>query len=81
MPIYEYRCGTCRQTVEVLILGGDGDPKCPNCGAPLFEKRMSVSHRRMGAGRSAAGLTCCGREERCEKPPCDGGGGCHRGRR
>ncbi len=81
MPIYEYRCGNCQQTVEVLVLGQGDDPKCPNCGTPLFEKRVSASHHRMGAGRNASGRTCCGREERCEKPPCDSGGGCHRDRR
>lgn len=79
MPIYEYRCGNCKQTVEVWVRGKDEDPRCPNCGASVFEKRVSVSHHRVGMGWRGQGHTCCGREERCEKPPCDSDRGCHRG--
>ena len=81
MPIYEYRCPNCQQTVEVLVLGKGEDPRCPNCSTPLFEKRISASHHRTGKPQSATGRTCCGREERCDKPPCDSGAGCHRDRR
>ena len=78
MPIYEYHCRQCEQTVEVLVRGAGVGLQCPNCGTPLSERRISASHHRMSVGHSAGGATCCGREERCDKPPCDSGGGCHR---
>lgn len=78
MPIYEYHCRQCEKTVEVLVLGGNEPLQCPNCGTPLADRLISASHHRMSAGRNKGGGTCCGREERCAKSPCDSGGGCHR---
>lgn len=78
MPIYEYRCKTCGRTSEVLVQGSFSPqvPKCPGCGREM-ERRLSMPI--MVTERSHhSGKTCCGREERCEKPPCSGGGGCHR---
>ncbi len=80
MPIYEYRCHNCQQTVEVLILSGETPLLCPNCGRPLLEKVMSAPHHRMGRGSERQGSTCCGRDERCDAPPCGSGGGCSRDR-
>ena len=78
MPIYEYRCKSCGERVEILIRSGsNGSPICPNCGSALLEKLLSVPHVMTGQ-RRPAGRTCCGREERCETPPCSEGGACRR---
>lgn len=78
MPIYEYRCKNCGERVEILVRSGsNGSPICPNCGSALLEKLLSVPHVMMGQ-RRPAGRTCCGREERCETPPCSEGGACRR---
>lgn len=80
MPIYEYRCQNCQQTVEVLILSGEEALVCPSCGHPLTEKIVSAPYHRMGRANEQRGLTCCGRNERCDAPPCGSGGGCSRDR-
>jgi len=76
MPIYEYRCATCGTHVEVLIRSAPSTPVCPECGSPLTHKLFSKPHVLSSKSRRPAGHTCCGREERCEAPPCSGGGTC-----
>jgi len=78
MPIYEYRCKNCGERVEILVRSeSNGSPICPNCGSALLEKLLSAPHVMTGQ-RRPAGRTCCGREERCETPPCSEGGACRR---
>jgi putative FmdB family regulatory protein len=69
MPLYEYRCENCGERVEVLVRSKSISPTCPNCGSPRLEKLLSVPYV-MSGERRPAGLTCCGRDERCEAPPC-----------
>ncbi|MBL7183694.1 MAG: zinc ribbon domain-containing protein [Anaerolineae bacterium] len=70
MPVYEYRCENCGEQVEVLVRSRTSTPPtCPNCGSSLLEKLLSVPYVMKGE-RHPAGLTCCGRGERCEAPPC-----------
>ena len=79
MPIYEYRCKKCGATSEFLTgLGSDDAISCKNCGSPEMEKMMSVPSFIARTIEAAAGHTCCGREERCEKLPCSDGGACRR---
>ena len=76
MPIYEYHCSTCGQRVEVLVRSSGTSPHCPDCDNPLTDKLFSVPHVLSAETRRPAGHTCCGQEERCDRPPCSGGGGC-----
>lgn len=80
MPIYEYRCNQCGEVSEILTgIGSDSDlPLCKNCGSTNLEKLMSASSFVSRDSTRASGTTCCGREERCDTPPCSGGGGCGR---
>lgn len=77
MPTYEYECRTCglrlekRQSAEEAAL-----TQCPQCGGKL-RRLMSggAGFVIKGSGHEACSLkqggkTCCGREERCGKPPC-----------
>ena len=79
MPIYEYRCNNCGAVSEFLVGVGSTDEtlSCKQCGSSQLEKMFSISHSPKGEKRSA-GLTCCGREERCSTPPCSSGGVCRR---
>lgn len=77
MPIYEYYCSTCRSRVEVFIRTSTTTPRCPDCGGLLTDKLFSVPHVLRSETRRPAGQTCCGQEERCDRPPCSGGGSCH----
>jgi putative FmdB family regulatory protein len=78
MPIYEYHCKSCGEQVELLIRSGmNAPPTCPNCGSTLLEKLFSTPYVMTGESRPAD-RTCCGREERCETPPCSEGRTCRR---
>jgi putative FmdB family regulatory protein len=78
MPIYEYKCRSCGRVSEILVHGftNPQPPQCPVCGCDMDKCLSSPGLVMQKSSRS--GRTCCGREERCEKPPCSGGGGCHR---
>jgi putative FmdB family regulatory protein len=78
MPIYEYRCQSCGQVSEVLVHGFDsGTTECPGCGSHDLDKLLSVSSV-LKQNSPHSGSTCCGRTERCDKPPCSSGGTCTR---
>jgi putative FmdB family regulatory protein len=78
MPIYEYRCLSCGGISEIWEgVGTRSDPlRCQTCGGSALERVLSVSHPVKNP--RAKGSTCCGREERCSKPPCSSGGSCQR---
>jgi putative FmdB family regulatory protein len=79
MPIYEFRCRSCHTRFEAWLRSSQDAVTCPNCGATLLEKQVSAPALVSTGRRQQAGHTCCGREERCEQPPCSDGGGCRRG--
>ena len=88
MPTYEYLCESCGHKFDKFQNMHDLPiEKCPKCGQEI---RRLVSP---GAGiifkgngfyqtdyknRHTGGGTCCGREERCDKPPCSDDGVCKR---
>lgn len=79
MPIYEYRCRVCGETSEYLLgVGADEDIFCKKCGSTKMERILSVPTFMGRISERAPGRTCCGREERCEAPPCSDGGTCRR---
>lgn len=42
MPIYEYACARCGETVEVMQRVSDPPPaQCPSCGAPELTRQIS----------------------------------------
>lgn len=52
MPIYEFRCDSCRQTFEELVSGAAEAPPCPACGRPgrrLFSPISPPSRQPRGA--------------------------------
>jgi putative FmdB family regulatory protein len=65
MPLYEYTCHGCKRQVELLIRGQE-QPICPECGSQRLEKELSVVAAHVGGHAS-------------ELPICDtprSGGGC-----
>jgi putative FmdB family regulatory protein len=79
MPIREYRCSQCGEVFEILEgLGFDTDnPRCQKCGSTEVTRLLSPTVRPI-MNQRPRGATCCGREERCETPPCSTGGSCRR---
>ncbi len=70
MPIYEYKCKSCGQVQEVLLGSKEtASLECPNCGGSDFTRLFSAAFVSTGAF-SNKGKTCCGKDERCEEPPC-----------
>lgn len=83
MPTYEYECRTCGRRFEEQQ--GMNEPlleKCPKCGGDVHRLISGGSGFIMKGGQGrlgrsagtcsleAEGRTCCGRSERCDKPPC-----------
>ena len=80
MPIYEYRCRDCGSTSEFLMdMGNDMAVACRFCGSRAMERIMSSASVVMRSRSKKPGYTCCGRAERCDKPPCSGTGTCRHG--
>ena len=80
MPIYEYRCNQCGKVSEILVGVGFDDEvfTCKHCGSSDLEKILSVSSFTFSDSSRAPGTTCCGRDERCDTPPCSTGGVCRK---
>jgi len=54
MPIFEYRCGKCEKTFEVLHLAGrDNEALCPDCGSSDIKKLISAPFLPSSVGRPA----------------------------
>ena len=82
MPVYEYQCRNCEKISEFLIgvIQEKVEIKCRYCGSKELNKILSKSNVSR-SGRSIAsqgGKTCCGRDERCDIPPCSDSGICNR---
>jgi putative FmdB family regulatory protein len=79
MPIYEYRCQRCGAVSEIFTGIGELNDTlvCKSCGDEKLVKLIS-SPGITAIHSHPKGKTCCGREERCEKPPCSGGEVCRR---
>ncbi|UCD85186.1 MAG: zinc ribbon domain-containing protein [Deltaproteobacteria bacterium] len=60
MPIYEYHCSKCDQDFEELIIGGNTQVKCPNCGNQEVQRQMSVFGFKSGDSftSSSSGASC-----------------------
>ncbi len=41
MPIYEYVCGGCGESSEILVRGSK-TPACPSCGSAELERQLSL---------------------------------------
>ena len=79
MPIYDFKCHACGKVSEFLLATSTINKAltCPDCGSQNLEKLISAPSL-LKDRANAPGTTCCGREERCETPPCSTGEWCHR---
>jgi putative FmdB family regulatory protein len=82
MPTYEYECQSCGYGFE-MRQGITALEECPECRGPV-QRLISggtgfiLKGKDLGQpGRQGqtcswehGGRTCCGREERCDRPPC-----------
>lgn len=58
MPIYEYRCLTCRKKVSIFFrsYASVTDPLCPECGGTNLDRLFSRVVVRRGGGRESPGI-------------------------
>jgi len=80
MPTYEYVCLSCGHRFEQFqTMTEPSLSRCPECGEEiqrLIGAGMGVIFKGSGfyqtdyKSNTRSGKTCCGRSERCEKPPC-----------
>jgi len=82
MPIYEYKCKDCGKVSEFLV-GVTKDAveiKCSFCNSENLDKIFSQSFVSTSGHIIGAqgGKACCGRDERCDTPPCSDGSTCRR---
>ena len=82
MPYFEYECADCGAVSGFLegVTQEKPELKCRACGGTELARLLSPSNFQMKV-RTAQGAgqgTCCGREERCDNPPCGDGGECER---
>jgi putative FmdB family regulatory protein len=85
MPTYEYECKACGLRFERRqAITGPALVECPEChgkvqrllsaGVGLILKGADQNRGGPHAGACSleeGGRTCCGRDERCGKPPCE----------
>lgn len=80
MPIYEYACENCGALTEFIegISGDAAEKTCGRCGSDRLKRALSrgVTPRMDGMIADRGGKTCCGRDDRCGKPPCSEPGSC-----
>lgn len=78
MPMYDYRCCDCSQVREVFLRSSEDVPsRCPSCGSEQAERLLSPFHV-VNPAPGGGATTCCGRDERCDSPPCSTGDTCRR---
>ena len=44
MPLYEYKCDSCGQTFEQLVMHNDEQTKCPSCGGEVHRLMSPFSY-------------------------------------
>ena len=79
MPIYDFRCRECGDVSEFMVpsYSASSTVACSSCGSRELERLISAPNL-LRSTANAPITTCCGREERCETPPCSTGEACRR---
>jgi putative FmdB family regulatory protein len=60
MPIYEYICGGCGRSLELLLSGPKAKPVCPHCGSTKLAKQFSTFAAHNGSSTPCDSGKCPG---------------------
>lgn len=57
MPIYEFKCLSCNECFEILVMKQDEEieSRCPKCGSEDYERLISRACHTMGPGSENKG--------------------------
>lgn len=71
MPIYDYRCSDCGKISEIMVgVSGHSETiQCKHCSSTSVSKMPTMASIATHYSRPH-GKTCCGRDDRCDTPPC-----------
>ncbi|RLB56325.1 MAG: zinc ribbon domain-containing protein [Deltaproteobacteria bacterium] len=74
MPTYSYSCPNCGQFEWQQAISEAALTECPRCGAAV-QRVITATGGFIMKGRGPAAdcdreTPCCGRETRCDRPPC-----------
>ena len=61
MPIYEFKCLSCQECTEILVMGTNEDQvemRCKQCGSEDIERILSCTHHAMATGGSGKSQPC-----------------------
>ena len=74
MATYLYACSRCGELEAEQAMSEPAWERCPTCGGPLrrlIAGGTSFVMKGRGAGNPCERqVPCCGREQRCDRPPC-----------
>ena len=75
MPTYVYECTKCGEFEQQQSISAPALDRCPQCGGDarrIIAGGTSFIMKGRGAAESHCDRStpCCGRETRCDKPPC-----------
>ena len=75
MPTYLYECESCGEFECQQTIVEPALERCPECGGPVTRLIAGGSGFIMKSSGGSRGscersTPCCGRETRCDKPPC-----------
>jgi putative FmdB family regulatory protein len=75
MPTYVYECPRCGEFEERQSISEPPRERCPTCGAAVQRviaggTSFIIRGRGGAASHCERDAPCCGRETRCDSPPC-----------
>lgn len=73
MPLFEFECTKCNQTVELLLRRPDDTAECPGCGSKKLNRLISAPAAPAMKDGSGASLPIESGGQSCGMPRCCGG--------
>jgi len=75
MPTYVYECKDCGEFEQQQSISEPALKRCPQCGGSVSQvitggAGFIIKGRGASADHCERDTPCCGRETRCDKPPC-----------
>lgn len=72
MPIYEFKCASCEEKMEILFKSSDEkvEMKCAKCGSENLERVLSSTNFSMAGGSCSGSETASAKTHSCSGGSC-----------